>query len=160
MVKKAKPAAVPPEGSPASSAPSTPRKSAMAERIAQEKARLKRLEHELSEKLKLYGRQQEEGKSPSAPLNKQSQNSEQDTSDVERNERDKTQPPQHSKNTRNSNDFVLERQELDSRGQHSPLSGRQKEDTPSKDSGKSVVVEVSITPEQLERIRKLQVGVL
>lgn len=43
-----------PGRSPSKSAPNTPRKSAVAERIAQEKARLKKEEHELAEKLKLY----------------------------------------------------------------------------------------------------------
>ena len=48
-----------PVGTPNRSAPNTPRKSAVAERIAQEKARLKKIEHELAEKLKLYNTQME-----------------------------------------------------------------------------------------------------
>ena len=129
----------------------------MAERIAQEKARLKKLEHELSEKLKLYGQQQEEGKSQqSMPQGKQPQYTKNDTSDAERSDRDKNQLPQHSERTSNSSSFVSEMQELDSREQHNQMTISQKEDSPSKDKETPVVRR--ITSAQLERIRKLQVS--
>ena len=147
-----------PERSPASSAASTPRKSAMAERIAQEKARLKKLEHELSEKLKLYGQQQEEAKRQQpVPQGKHAQYTKNDTSDAERSDRDENQLLQHSERTSNSSSFVSEKQELVSREQHNQVTTRsQKEDLPLKD--KEVPVLGQITPEQLERIRKLQVS--
>ena len=153
MAKKVKPATSAPEGSPASSAPSTPRKSAMAERIAQEKARLKKLEHELSEKLKLYGRRQEKGKNhPSMFLSKQSQNSKHGSTDVERMDGVEIQPLQQSEGP--------ETQQLDSRGQHLQLPGGQNKDSIAKDTDNPVAMEMSITPEQLERIKKLQVNVM
>ena len=164
VAKKARPPTIPSEGSPASSAPSTPRKSAKAEHIAQEKARLKKLERELSEKLKLYGRQEEKKNNPSASSNKQSQTSECDSADFKRKGTDKNQLPQHSGGVSNSSGYLSEKQEQDSREEHThnELPGSHPEnlqDVSSKDSEASVTVKVSITPEQLERIRTLQVSI-
>lgn len=149
MTKKAKPTTPTPQGSPASSAPNTPRKSAVAERIAQEKARLKRLEHELSEKLKNYGRQQEEGKDHSLKSPEKPSQSNQGSPDV------KTSVGTSSDNSSN---LMSQGQEFDSRGASSQFLASEKEVVPSKDSEKPLAVELDITSQQLERIRKLQVS--
>ncbi|KAL9984828.1 hypothetical protein ACROYT_G007164 [Oculina patagonica] len=153
--KKAKPSTLAPQQSPASSAPSTPRKSASAERIAREKARLKKLEHELSEKLKLYGRQQEEGKNSSVSSNKPSQNNE-DSSDVMRSEREEKQPALVGSSSDNASHPLSERQDFDSTGQNDQLLESEKTIALSKESPKPDATELTVNAQQLERIRKLQ----
>lgn len=157
MAKKAKPTPLTPQRSPASSASSTPRKSAKTERIAQEKARLKKLEHELSEKLKLYGRQQEEGKNSLVPPNKPSQNNK-DSSDAMRSETQGDQPVLVASSSGNSSHTLSERQDSDSRGQSHQLLENEKTVDSSKDSNKPDAVELTVNDQQLERIRKLQVS--
>ena len=116
------------QGSPASSAPSTPRKSATAERIAQEKARLKKLEHELSEKLKLYtySRQEDQGKTHSSLSPKKPSQDSSDISDVVRSEREEKQPGLDGGIRGNANHSLSEIQDVDSRGQNNQLLERQK----------------------------------
>lgn len=146
-----------PQGSPASSAPSTPRKSAAAERIAQEKARLKKLEHELSEKLKLYVRQ-DEGKSHSSVSPKKPSQNNKDISDVKRSEREEKQPSPDGAVSGNSTHPTSERPDVDSRGQSNQLIERQKAVASPKDSEKTDAMELNINAQQMERIRKLQVS--
>ena len=132
-----------PHGSPASSTPNTPRKSPRSESIAQEKARLKKLEHELSEKLKMYGRQEEEGKnSSSLSSDKPSQNNK-DSS-----EQEEKQPVGSSSD--NSSLTFSERQDQ--------FVDNEKAVVLSEDSKTPDAVELNVNAQQLERIRKLQVS--
>lgn len=149
-----------PQGSPASSAPSTPRKSATSERIAQEKARLKKLEYELSEKLKLYAhsRQEGEGKTHSSGSpTKPSQNSK-DISDVNRTEIEGKQPGPDGAISGNSTQSLSERQDVNSK-QSNQLLERQRAVALTKDSEMTGALELNISAQQIERIRKLQVGI-
>ena len=149
-----------PQGSPASSAPSTPRKSATSERIAQEKARLKKLEHELSEKLKLYAhsRQEDEEKtrssgSPTKPL----QNNK-DIADATRAEREEIQPGPDGAISDNSTQSLLERQDVNPE-QSNQLLETQRTVALTKDSEMAEAMELNINAQQMERIRKLQVSI-
>ncbi|XP_068711250.1 zinc finger C3H1 domain-containing protein-like isoform X2 [Montipora foliosa] len=143
-----------------SSAPDTPSKSTAAQRIAQEKARLKKLEHELSEKLKLFGRKQKdrnENNQVSVLQSEQFKTSTKDTSDVDKLERQhKNELSMSSERTDNSVRPMSERQGLSSREQTSERVERQKENLSSQDSEVLKERLGSISPEQLERIRKLQ----
>ena len=134
----------------------------MAEHIAQEKARLKRIEHELSEKLKLFGRQRVEGnRQPSVPLSSPTKSSKLDTYDSKKHERDKTQLP--LLNERVCNAFASEAQDLNSKQHGAELTeSREKNsyatDNLLKDGERPEAKLVTVSPEQLERIRKLQVS--
>lgn len=121
----------------------------MAERLAQEKARLKKLEHELSEKLKSFGRHQEKEKNHPS-LSKQSQHN--DNTDLERVDTQKMRAEQLSDGS--------DKQVLKSRDQHLQLPAGNDKDASPKDTQNPEVKKISITPEQLEWIRKLQVSVL
>lgn len=150
-----------PQGSPASSAPSTPRKSATAERIAQEKARLKKLEHELSEKLKLYAysRQEDEGKTHSSVSRKKQSQNNNDIADVTRSEREEKQPGPDGAISDNSNHTLSGIQDVDSRGQNNQLLERQKAVASPEDHEMPEAMEFNINAHQMERIRKLQVSI-
>lgn len=148
-----------PQGSPASSAPSTPRKSATSERIAQEKARLKKLEHELSEKLKLYAhsRQEDEEKTHSSGSpTKPSQNNK-EISDVNRTEIEEKHPGPDDAIGGNSTQSLSERQDVNSEQSNQLLGERAV--ASSKDSEMAEAMELKISAQQMERIRKLQVSV-
>jgi len=148
------------QGSPVSSAPNTPRKSATAERIAQEKARLKKLEHELSEKLRLYAhnRQENEGKThPSVSPKKPSQNNK-DISDVTQTGIDEKKSGPDGAISDNSTHALLERQDVDSE-QSNQLLERQRAVASPKDSEMADAGELKMNAQQMERIRKLQVSV-
>ena len=148
-----------PQGSPASSTPSTPRKSATSERIAQEKARLKKLEHELSEKLKLYthSRQENEEKTRSSGSpTKPSQNKK--DIDVARTEIEENQPGPDGAINDNSTQSLLERQDVNSE-QSDQLLETQKAVASTKDSEMAEAMELNINAQQMERIRKLQVSI-
>lgn len=121
----------------------------MAERLAQEKARLKKLEHELLVKLKSFGRHQEEKKNHPS-LSKQSQNN--DNTELERVDAQKMRAQQLSDG---SGEQVLK-----SRDQYLQLPAGNDKDASPKDSQSQEVKKVSISPEQLEWIRKLQVSIM
>ena len=149
-----------PQGSPASSAPSTPRKSATSERIAQEKARLKKLEHELSEKLKLYTHSRQEGEEKnhsSGSPTKASQNNK-DVSDVNRTGINEKQPDPDGAITGNSTQSSSENQDVNSE-QSNQLLERQTAVPSTKDSEMAEAMELNISAQQMERIRKLQVSI-
>ena len=150
------------QGSPASSAPSTPRKSATAERIAQEKARLKKLEHELSEKLKLYtySRQEDKRKTHSSLSPKKPSRNNNDISDVVRSEREEKQPGPDGPISGNSNHALSEIRDVDSRGQNNQLLERQKAVASPENHEMPEAMELNISAQQMERIRKLQVSIL
>ena len=146
------------QGSPVSSAPNTPRKSATAERIAREKARLKKLEHELSEKLRLYAhnRQEDEGKThPSVSPKKASQNNK-DISDVTQTGIDGKKSGPDGAISDNSTHVLLERQDSE---QSNQLLERQRAVASPKDSEMADAGELKMNAQQMERIRKLQVSV-
>ena len=157
MAKKQKGVA---QGSPVSSAPSTPRKSATAEHIAQEKARLKKLEHELSEKLRLYShsRQEDEGKSHSSVSPKKPSQNNKDIFDVTGTEIEEKQPGPDAAISDNSTHALSERQDVDSE-QSNQLLERQGAVVSTKDSESAEAMELNINAQQMERIRKLQVSV-
>ncbi|XP_067021110.1 zinc finger C3H1 domain-containing protein-like isoform X4 [Acropora muricata] len=139
--------------SPTSTASNSPRKSTAAQRIAQEKARLKKLEHELAEKLKQFGRKQEEGEKQLPVLqSKQSENSKKESSDRDKLEKEhRNKLSMHSERTENS-----KQGELDSREQH-PQWLESKETKPSsKQDSKELIEKQSFSPEQLKRVQKLQ----
>ena len=121
----------------------------MAERLAQEKARLKKLEHELLLKLKSFGRHQEEEKNHPS-LSKQSQNN--DNTELERVDGQKMRAQQLSDGSG--------KQVLESRDQHLQLPAGNEKDASPKDTQSQEVKKISISPEQLEWIRKLQVSVM
>lgn len=138
----------------------------MAEHIAQEKARLKRIEHELSEKLKLFGRQREEGnRQPSVPLGSPSKSSKRDTSDSKKHERDKTQLPLPSERVGDSNANASEMQDLNSKEHCAKLTESQEKNPYAtenllKKGERPEAKLVTVSPEQVERIRKLQVSIV
>lgn len=141
--------------SPTSTASNSPRKSTAAQRIAQEKARLKKLEHELAEKLKQFGRKQEEGEKQLPVLqSKQSENSKKESLDGDKLEKEhRNKLSMHSERTENS-----KQGELDSREQH-PQWLESKETKPSsKQDSKELIEKQSFSPEQLKRVQKLQVS--
>ena len=120
----------------------------MAERLAQEKARLKKLEHELLLKLKSFGRHQEEEKNHPS-LSKQSQNN---NTELERVDAQKMRAQQLSDGSG--------KQVLESRDQHLQFPAANEKDASPKDTQSQEVKKISISPEQLEWIRKLQVSVM
>ena len=146
--------------SPTSSAPSTPRKSATAERIAQEKARLKKLEHELSEKLRLYAhsRQEDQGKTHSSMSPKKPSQNNKDISYVTRTEREEKQPGPDGAISDNSTYALSERQDVYSE-QSNQSQERQRAVSSTKDSEMAETMELNSNAQQMERIRKLQVSV-
>jgi len=148
------------QGSPVSSAPSTPRKSATAERIAQEKARLKKLEHELSEKLRLYAhsRQEDEAKTHPSVSPKKASQINKDISDVTQSGIEEKQPGPDGAISDNSNNTLSERQNVDSE-QTDLLLERQRAVASPRDSEMAEAIELNINAQQLERVRKLQVSV-
>lgn len=146
--------------SPTSTTSNSPRKSTAAQRIAQEKARLKKLEHELAEKLKQFGRKQEEGeKQLPVLLNKQSEKSKKESSGGDKLEQEhRNKLSMHSQRTENSVDSSSKQEELDSREQH-PQWLESKETKPSSNhDSKELIEKQSFSPEQLKRVQKLQVS--
>lgn len=141
--------------SPTSTASNSPRKSTAAQRIAQEKARLKKLEHELAEKLKQFGRKQEEGEKQLPVLqSKQSENSKKESSDGDKLEKEhRNKLSMHSERTENS-----KQEELDSREQHLQWLENKKTKPSSKQDSKELIEKQSFSPEQLKRVQKLQVS--
>lgn len=141
--------------SPTSTASNSPRKSTAAQRIAQEKARLKKLEHELAEKLKQFGRKQEEGEKQLPVLqSKQSENSKKESSDGDKLEKEhRNKLSMHSERTENS-----KQEELDSREQHPQWLESKKTKPSSKQDSKELIEKQSFSPEQLKRVQKLQVS--
>ena len=123
---------------------------------------MKKLEHELSEKLKLFGRKQKdrnENNQVSVLQSEQCKTSTKDTSDVDKLERQhKNELSMSSERTDNSVRPMSERQGLSSREQPSERVERQKENLSSQDSEMLKERLGSVSPEQLERIRKLQVS--
>lgn len=145
--------------SPTSTASNSPRKSTAAQRIAQEKARLKKLEHELAEKLKQFGRKQEEGEKQLPALQgKQSENSKNESSDGDKLEKEhRNKLSMHSERTENSLDSSKQ-EELDSREKHPQWLESKKTKPSSKQDSKELIEKQSFSPEQLKRVQKLQVS--
>ena len=141
--------------SPTSTASNSPRKSTAAQRIAQEKARLKKLEHELAEKLKQFGRKQEEGEKQIPVLqSKQSENSKKESSDGDKLEKEhRNKLSMHSEDSLDSS-----KQELDSREQHPQWLDSKVTKPSSKQDSKELIEKQSFSPEQLKRVQKLQVS--
>lgn len=155
LAKKAKQVLITPQGSPAHSATTTPRKSAVAERIAQEKARLKKLEHELSEKLKQFGREREGDRGSAFNASEKILQSSKDSSDV------KTIGKEEKKNefgTSCDNTSHLDSQEqgFDSREASGQFFPGAKEVTPLTEGETPITFELQMTTQQLEHVRKLQ----
>ena len=141
MGKKAKPQVSSPHGgSPSKTMSSSVKKSAMAERIAQEKARLKKLEHELSEKLKTYSKETER-ESKAASANTGQSSAEHSKCDV------RIQKPVLTVGCKNGPPLVEGTQQGNKSSKDSEL--RREPSAP--------VMEISVDDEQLDCIRKLQV---
>ena len=142
--------------SPTSTASNSPRKSTAAQRIAQEKARLKKLEHELAEKLKQFGRKQEEGEKQIPVLqSKQSENSKKESSDGDKLEKEhRNKLSMHSEDSLDSS----KQEELDSREQHPQWLDSKVTKPSSKQDSKELIEKQSFSPEQLKRVQKLQVS--
>lgn len=154
MAKKAKQVLKTPQGSPANSATNTPKKSPVAERIAQEKARLRKLEHELSEKLKQFGREREGDRDSALKASGEVLQSITDSSDAKAIEI-KEKKPKAGTSCDNTSDHELQGQGFDSRG----ASGQfLPEATPFKDGKTPTTFALDITNQQLEHVRKLQVN--
>lgn len=146
--------------SPTSTTSNSPRKSTAAQRIAQEKARLKKLEHELAEKLKQFGRKREEGEKQLPVLpNEQSEKSKKESLGGDKLEKEhRNKLSMHSQRTENSVDSSSKQEELDSREQH-PQWLESKETKPSSNhDSKELIEKQSFSPEQLKRVQKLQVS--
>ena len=154
MAKKAKQVFKTPQGSPANSATNTPKKSPVAERIAQEKARLKKLEHELSEKLKQFGREREGDRGSALKASGEVLQSITDSSDTKAIEI-KEKKPKAGTSCDNPSHHESQGQGFDSRG----ASGQfLPEATPFKDGKTPTTFALDITNQQLEHVRKLQVN--
>lgn len=147
--------------SPTSATPNSPRKSTAAQRIAQEKARLIKLEHELAEKLKQFGRKQEEGENQLSVLqSKQSEKSKKESSDDDKLEKEhRNKLLMRSERTDNSVDSSSKQQKLDSREQY-PQWPVSQETKPSCNQYSEELTEKhkSFSPEQLKCVQKLQVS--
>ena len=154
MAKKAKQVLKTPQGSPANSATNTPKKSPVAERIAQEKARLKKLEHELSEKLKQFGREREGDRDSALKASGEVLQNITDSSDAKAIEI-KEKKPKAGTSCDNTSHHESQGQGFDSRG----ASGQfLPEATPFKDGKTPTTFALDITNQQLEHVRKLQVN--
>ena len=154
MTKKAKQVLKTPQGSPANSATNTPKKSPVAERIAQEKARLKKLEHELSEKLKQFGREREGDRDSALKASGEVLQSITDSSDAKAIEI-KEKKPKAGTSCDNTSHHELQGQGFDLRGASGQFIP---EATPFKDGKTPTKFALDITNQQLEHVRKLQVN--
>lgn len=150
MAKKAKQVLKTPQGSPANSATNTPKKSPVAERIAQEKARLKKLEHELSEKLKQFGREREGDRDSALKASGEVLQSS-DAKAIEIKEK----KPKAGTSCDNTSHHESQGQGFDLRGASGQFIP---EATPFKDGKTPTKFALDITNQQLEHVRKLQVN--
>ena len=149
MAKKAKQVFKTPQGSPANSATNTPKKSPVAERIAQEKARLKKLEHELSEKLKREGDRDSALKASGEVLQSITDSSDAKAIEI------KEKKPKAGTSCDDTSHHESQGQGFDLRGASGQFIP---EATPFKDGKTPTKFALDITNQQLEHVRKLQVN--